>query len=352
MTVIPVNPTRDQSPLPARAVAGDPLTLEVGGALRSRVAPGLSRSGQPPALDRMNGEYDWIWIAWPQLASQSWRTPRGHGVAVTWDADCLSRSAFTAARALAGTHPSRAAARALAGASWVWFERQRTRGLTAISTPSERDRAWLRRTSGVPIFTVRNYVDTDALADVRATRASAAGRRVLFLGSDFEPNLHGLDWFIQRVWPRVRSAVPDAELILVGRGLDERMLTPPVAGVQLVGEVPEVETSLRESRLVVCPIFYGAGIPNKVLQGAGAARPTLITRHCAASLGSHDGFVLCDSATDWTESVVRFLQSPELADQVGADAIARVERDFGRATWEVEMEKLCAAVVRQRSDSG
>jgi Glycosyl transferases group 1 len=39
---------------------------------------------------------------------------------------------------------------------------------------------------------------------------------------------------------------------------------------------------LERSRVMVSPVFNGAGIPNKVLEGTAAARPVVTSRHVAA----------------------------------------------------------------------
>ena len=52
------------------------------------------------------------------------------------------------------------------------------------------------------------------------------GKTLLFVGSfGYEPNVDGLVWFADAVWPSILAARPDTRLRIVGRGLSAQLAT-------------------------------------------------------------------------------------------------------------------------------
>jgi polysaccharide biosynthesis protein PslH len=52
---------------------------------------------------------------------------------------------------------------------------------------------------------------------------------------DWEPNRHGIEWFVRTVWPIVVGRVPDAEFIVAGAGLQAALTDAP--GVRYLGRI-------------------------------------------------------------------------------------------------------------------
>lgn len=95
---------------------------------------------------------------------------------------------------------------------------------------------------------------------------------VLFIGlMSYNPNLYGMDRFIDEVWPRVIDAFPEAVLNVVGKGLpaDFREKWERVNGVRVKGFVERIDVEYGENAVVVAPIYEGAGTNIKVLEALG-----------------------------------------------------------------------------------
>lgn len=126
---------------------------------------------------------------------------------------------------------------------------------------------------------------------LRLAQASDAPR-LCYVGSlTWRPNAQGLDWFCEKVWPRVRKARPDAELIVAGSGLpvdaSGRLRVPgawQVPGVQVAGYVADLETLYSRSLGMVAPICGGSGVRIKLLEAFRAGMPVVTTPAGAAGL--------------------------------------------------------------------
>jgi glycosyltransferase involved in cell wall biosynthesis len=104
-------------------------------------------------------------------------------------------------------------------------------------------------------------------------RAADDPFRLVFVGSSYHPNEHGIAWFIERVLPAVRTAVPTV-LEVVGMK-PSRTLDAP--GVVCTGQVPSVEPHYERAHAAIVPIFYGSGVRGKVVEAMAYGRPVVST---------------------------------------------------------------------------
>lgn len=118
--------------------------------------------------------------------------------------------------------------------------------------------------------------------DMAAADFSKTANRILFVGNmSYGPNSIGLLHFIEYVFPLVRKLVPDAEIHLVGGCNDNSFLMKCSAaeGVEYIGFVDDLEEEYSAARVVVAPIYGGAGTNIKVLEAMKMCRPCVTTSY-------------------------------------------------------------------------
>lgn len=162
-----------------------------------------------------------------------------------------------------------------------------------------------------------------------------ASRIAIMLGSYYHrPNAEGVDWFVRKVWPRVRAEVPDAEFRVIGPGLASRRAEAygRVPGVRVLGVVPSVVPHYRECAFSIAPIWTGAGINIKVLESYAYGRTCVLTPF--AYRGYEDclenGVSVCvaDNPEDYTRACTGLLRDPARRDRLAAAGHPRVVYDF------------------------
>jgi glycosyltransferase involved in cell wall biosynthesis len=227
------------------------------------------------------------------------------------------------------------------------FERRALSEVDSVIAISEDDARHFRGLAGVESVVVPPFIEA------RPPRMeSRAGPTLGYIGHlGWQPNVYGLDWFCQQVWPRVRSRVPDARLTIAGPGLDTtsdgRLVVPgpwQVPGVTAIGYVDDLETLYSRVIAMIAPVVGGSGVRMKLLESMSAGMPTVTTTDGAAGLGVVDGreMLVADGEADFADGVVRLLQDRSLRDELrtaGYDylaarhslAVARraIERAFG-----------------------
>lgn len=144
---------------------------------------------------------------------------------------------------------------------------------------SEADRVLLQRYLPEQKIGVLSpwFEGLDTLQNISACRPS--GNQALFVGAMCHPeNVEAVVYFVERVFPKIRRQVPDAEFVIVGSNPTRRVRAlGRVSGVTVVGEVADLTPYYEQSAVNVVPLLRGGGIIVKTLNGLAAARPTVTT---------------------------------------------------------------------------
>ena len=235
----------------------------------------------------------------------------------------------------------------------VRYERDACRRYDEVIAVSDDDRDAMRADYGLEAITaVPTGVDTEFFTPSEAVERIASN--VVFVGSmDWLPNEDAMTWFADEIWPRVRSAVPDATLSVVGRrpGPAVRALAERGLGIQVTGRVDDVRPYLERAAVAVVPLRIGGGTRLKIYEAMAMARPTVSTTIGAEGLPLHDGeeLHLADDAATFADRVVALLRDPKAAAAMGDRAQRRVRRDF---SWESAVRPFIEVCERAAGKDG
>ncbi len=121
--------------------------------------------------------------------------------------------------------------------------------------------------------------------------------QVLFVGNfGHLPNVDAAIWLLDEIWPAIRQSLPEAQLVIAGS-------SPPVSlqkhanlfpsGITLTGWLSEerLDALYRESRVVVVPLRFGAGVKHKVVSAVVRGCPVVTTEIGLQGLDELSGVV-------------------------------------------------------------
>lgn len=215
------------------------------------------------------------------------------------------------------------------------YERRLLRAADAVVAVSAADAAVLRALApGVNPVVVPNGVDTEAYQPDPAVAADPD--LVVFTGKmDFRPNIDGMAWFCETVWPLARALRPTLRLEIVGRDPVPRVraLASAAAGIAVTGAVPDVRPFIARAGIVVVPLRVGGGTRLKVLEAMAVGKAIVATRLGAEGLDLEDGreAVLADAPEAMAQALAELAADGTRRAELGRAARARAERDYG---WE------------------
>lgn len=243
---------------------------------------------------------------------------------------------------LAGSPWTRALARAEAArwrrlqvAACDWADR------TLCVTPEDRD--LLAAMGGTRLSTVPLGMD---LETIRPDWAPSGPPRFLFVGSyGHAPNRSGARLLVDVLWPLVRTARPDAQLELAGRGWDAFVAERggPAAcaarGVTSLGYVDDLGPVFRRCHAFAAPLTEGGGIKIKILEALARGVPVVTTPVGAEGIAPAGGEVLLVAPADagFAQAMLELAGDAERSGRLARGGRRLMEDHFG---WEAITGRL------------
>jgi len=112
--------------------------------------------------------------------------------------------------------------------------------------------------------------------------SSRGSQMILFMGAfRYQPNLEGIQLFLERVYPTLRQKVPELQLWLLG-GKDALEIAGSIGcfkmpGVTVYNAVPDVRAFIQRSAVTINPIYGNRGSSIKVIESLAAGRACIST---------------------------------------------------------------------------
>lgn len=112
------------------------------------------------------------------------------------------------------------------------------------------------------------------------------------------PNWDSVLWLKEKIWPRIHQAIPEAELHIYGAYPPKKAtaLHNPKKGLHILGWAEDAITVLKKSRVVLCPLRFGAGLKGKLFDAMLAGTPSITTSIGAE--GMHGNLPWCGTITE------------------------------------------------------
>jgi polysaccharide biosynthesis protein PslH len=219
------------------------------------------------------------------------------------------------------------------------FEQETLRAVDAVGVVSARDAHMVEAVAPhTDQEVIPNGVDPAFFDIPRRPRPY----RVVSVGSlDWLPNVEGLLWFLNQVWPSVVEARPDATLHIVGRNPQRALLRQVSRGVSVAASVADIREHVRDAAAFVVPLLAGGGTRLRVLEAMAMRVPIVSTTVGVQGIecvhGQH--VLVADAAGDFAQQLIALLDREELRERLAMEGRQLVER---RYSWQVIGDTLDA----------
>jgi succinoglycan biosynthesis protein ExoO len=164
--------------------------------------------------------------------------------------------------------------------------------------------------------------------DPVAAAQPGADDSVLFVGSNTAPNIVGLEWFFRDIWPLLKAARADAQLLIAGSV--NRAMTAAPDGVRFLGVVDDLAPLYRQAGVVISPLYTGSGLKIKLIEAMAAGKAVVgasVTSQGVEHLVA-DSMIAADDPAEFAAAVAGLLGDRAARERLGGAALQCAQAHF------------------------
>lgn len=228
------------------------------------------------------------------------------------------------------------------------YELMMFNSVNGIATISESDKIRMLQL-GVrkPIKTVAFGIDLDLYPC--SASSSNINFKLFHLGAmDWEPNVEGLTWFIQKVWPNIHQKFPDLTLHLAGRNMSPEFKAIQAPQVFIKGEIDDATKYIQDHDIMVVPILSGGGVRVKIIEGMALGKAIISSTIGAIGIEykEKENILIADTAAEWIEAIDALVNKVGKKERIERNARQFAETHFDNRVITKELIQFYKEVQR------
>lgn len=222
------------------------------------------------------------------------------------------------------------------------FEKETLSLFTKAVAVSDRDKDYFESEFGA-----RNVdlIPTGVDLDYFSYNTPADSQQLVFIGSmDWLANIDALDYFMAHVWPLVTTALPDAQLKVIGRNPPETLVRRAASlNWNFTGFVEDIRVEVLTAAACIIPLRIGGGTRIKAFEAMAMGLPIVSTSIGMEGLEvpTPDCYIEADDASSFSDAILSLLSDSKLRMDISRSARVIVERDFSYKEAAKAFEKIC-----------
>ncbi|MFT7333371.1 MAG: glycosyltransferase involved in cell wall biosynthesis [Sphingobacteriales bacterium] len=140
------------------------------------------------------------------------------------------------------------------------------------------------------------------------------------------PNLDGVIYLFNEVWPKIRKSLPEAQMHVYGAYPPEKIkqYQKPKLGFHIMGRAEDAFEVVSKARVLLAPLRFGAGLKGKMLDALCCETPsitTLIGAEGIATAAEWPGFV-SDSPEELSAEATKLHEDKEVWNNANKKGVA------------------------------
>lgn len=186
-----------------------------------------------------------------------------------------------------------------------------------------------------------NGVDTDYFSPIHQfpNPYPTNNRILVFTGAmDYWANVDAVEWFVQKVFPIVRSQIADIKFYIVGSNPSARVLAlTKIPGVIVTGKVEDIRPYLKYASIAIAPLRIARGIQNKVLEAMAMGKRVVLSPQAMEGIQAVDGeelYVATDEIT-FAGKIINLI-----SEESGVEMNAARSRILSDYTWSASFARF------------
>lgn len=161
----------------------------------------------------------------------------------------------------------------------------------------------------------------------------------IFIGNFLhEPNWNAVQYLKETIWPLIRKQLPGVELHIYGAYPSHKVmqLHQPKENFYIKGRATDANEVVRNGRIVLAPLRFGAGIKGKLIEAIQCGTPSITTTIGAESMHGHLHWNGCitDDINEFIKLAIELYQDEKLWHKAQENGISIINQRYSRDLFE------------------
>lgn len=164
---------------------------------------------------------------------------------------------------------------------------------------------------------------------------------LVFTGAmDYDVNVDGVCWFVEKIWPQIRKTVKNVKFYIAGSN--------PVVKIKELGKqddivvtgfVDDIREFYEKATICVAPLRIARGIQNKVLEAMAMSKAIVCTANAFEGIIADAGtdLLVYDTPDDFATGVLSLLSDSKKRLRIASSGRKCMERNY---SWQAKLKKL------------
>ncbi len=199
------------------------------------------------------------------------------------------------------------------------FEKLNLSKVDSLISISERDASILQALSNISNSYVAPACIDEKTIKIDTTHTSF--KSIFFLGAlDWIPNIEGMQWFIDKIFPAILSSCPNTHLYIGGRNIPASFYENKLQNIHILGEIKEVNELMNAHQIMIVPLLTGSGMRIKIIEAMFYGKCIVSTSIGAEGIDDENCIFRCDNESIFANEIIQLLNNSNLQMQQGEKA--------------------------------
>ena len=139
---------------------------------------------------------------------------------------------------------------------------------------------------------------------------------------NWRPNVEGIEFFLDDVWPLVLERFPEITFTIAGRSIPPTIAHRTDKNLIIAGEVPSANEFILSKDIMIVPILSGSGVRVKIIEGMALGKTIITTTIGAEGLAVENGknILVADTPEEFVEAIAKCVHTPDICAILGENA--------------------------------
>ena len=179
-----------------------------------------------------------------------------------------------------------------------------------------------------PIVTIPFGIEINQF---RATIKEDVKLSLFHIGSmDWKPNLEGIAWFGESIWPNLQEVFPHLKFHIAGRNMPSWLLNSEWNNFINHGEVDNAKEFISNNSIMVVPLLSAGGMRIKIIEGMALGKVVISTTIGAEGIDYKDreNILIANKKIDFIKQLAWLFEDVERVKTIGENARNLVELKY------------------------